>query len=589
MDRMPAAFDRTVPVPGLIDLAKPPFADVGTPKSNAHRRAFWYRRTFRIDGNVPAVAKLKIHKACYGTCGIPERPGSQENISPVSRPFTLDVGRRPPGQWPAEQTGRTASATYRGTQSRGSIPNSWDVEKFPLHSGHLSLVEFILSGTPHIVTFRACRMNQATVESWVTLGGGACGRGSPPVTCFVEAVGGKLDWSAKTPVAIAAGEEKPIELRVPIEPCRLWSPEAPFLYRLEVATSGDTLSTRFGMRRRSRSIRRPSGRCSTGGRITCAARTSVSSGSSKTRPVATGRGSEWVQRLHQVFRGMNWNSARYCIGFPPEQWYDVADELGFLVQDEFPIWYVGENAVPRELRSEELAREYAEWMQERWNHPCVAIWDAQNETITAETGKAIRAVRGLDLSHRPWDNGWSPARAGDTHEVHAYLFMQPGYHRLSDMVHVSPVPKGSVTPNVGHNPLILNEYGMLGLNRDGSCTTTSKGVYESLLGKNSTAPQRRHLCARSLAAETEFWRSHRTCRGVMHFCGLGYSRPDGETSDHFRNVETLTLDPEFESRLRDAFAPVGLMLDFWDDKRAAGKPCDFPVAVVNDLDRDWSG
>ena len=107
---------------------------------------------------------------------------------------------------------------------------------------------------------------------------------------------------------------------------------------------------------------------------------------------------------------MNWNSARYCIGFPPEQWYDVADELGFLIQDEFPIWYVGENAVPRELRSEELAREYAEWMQERWNHPCVAIWDAQNETITAETGKAIRAVRGLDLSHRPWDNGWSPAQ-----------------------------------------------------------------------------------------------------------------------------------------------------------------------------------
>ena len=79
---------------------------------------------------------------------------------------------------------------------------------------------------------------------------------------------------------------------------------------------------------------------------------------------------------------------------------------------------MGENAVPRELRSDELAREYTEWMQERWNHPCVAIWDAQNETITAETGKAIRAVRGLDLSHRPWDNGWSPARQpGDTHEA----------------------------------------------------------------------------------------------------------------------------------------------------------------------------
>ena len=75
----------------------------------------------------------------------------------------------------------------------------------------------------------------------------------------------------------------------------------------------------------------------------------------------------------------------------------------------------------------------------------------------------------------------------------------------------------------------------------------------------------------------------------MHFCGLGYSRPDGETSDHFLDVETLTLDPEFQTRLRDAFTPVGLMLDFWDDKRAAGRPCDLPVVVLNDFDRDWNG
>ena len=41
---------------------------------------------------------------------------------------------------------------------------------------------------------------------------------------------------------------------------------------------------------------------------------------------------------------MHWNSARYCIGFPPEIWYDIADEEGLLIQDEFPIWYVGSKA-----------------------------------------------------------------------------------------------------------------------------------------------------------------------------------------------------------------------------------------------------
>lgn len=46
------------------------------------------------------------------------------------------------------------------------------------------------------------------------------------------------------------------------------------------------------------------------------------------------------------------------------------------------------------------------WMRERWNHACVVIWGAQNESLSAETGKARDAVRHLDLSNRPWDSDW---------------------------------------------------------------------------------------------------------------------------------------------------------------------------------------
>ena len=35
--------------------------------------------------------------------------------------------------------------------------------------------------------------------------------------------------------------------------------------------------------------------------------------------------------------------------------------------------------------------------------------------------------------------------------------------------------------------------------------------------------------------------------------------------------------------VRDAFAPVGLMIDFWDDELALGTEREIPVVVVNDL------
>jgi len=64
MDAIPEQFTHRVVVPGLIDMAEPAFEQVGV-KSNL-REAFWYRKQFQIDGPVPSVALLVIHKAKYG-------------------------------------------------------------------------------------------------------------------------------------------------------------------------------------------------------------------------------------------------------------------------------------------------------------------------------------------------------------------------------------------------------------------------------------------------------------------------------------------------------------------------------------------
>ena len=124
-------------------------------------------------------------------------------------------------------------------------------------------------------------------------------------------------------------------------------------------------------------------------------------------------------------------------------------------------------------------------------------------------------------------------------------------------------------------PVLINEYGWLWLDREGQPTCLTEKVYASLLGNESTVEQRRVLYARYLAALTEFWRCHRQCAGVLHFCGLGYSRPGnkprpegGATSDHFQDVAMLEFEPHFVEYVGDAFNPLGIMLDFWVDEVA---------------------
>jgi hypothetical protein len=278
----------------------------------------------------------------------------------------------------------------------------------------------------------------------------------------------------------------------------------------------------------------------------------------------------------------------------------MADEEGFLIQDEFPIWLLG--GAPEKANPENLIPQYTEWMRERWNHPCVVIWDAQNESRTAATGVAIRAVRELDLSNRPWENGWAePQTPSDCVESHPYLFNRgwdgkktPFY--LKDLEHTPPKPALSGNQNRLPVSIIINEYDWLWLNRDGSPTCLTEKVYESLLGPESTVAERRMLHARYVAALTEFWRCHRQAAAVMHFCGLGYSRPGnkprpegGATCDDFIDLQHLTFEPLFEEYVRAAFNPVGLMLDLWAEDVPAGEKRPLKVILINDLDQDWSG
>jgi beta-galactosidase/beta-glucuronidase len=234
------------------------------------------------------------------------------------------------------------------------MPTGWDFEKFLYIPGIFDSVELILTGAPYIVNVQAVPdilAKKVRVIAEVENSNKTC---DMSLTCRVsEAASGlKIGFGQLPKSPLAQNQRKTLELSIPIENCRLWSPEDPFLYQLEVTTGADTLRSRFGMR--SFRFDKESGRALLNGKPYIMRGTNVciyrffEDSQRADKPWRM----EWVRRLHQKFKSMHWNSIRYCIGFPPEIWYEIADEEGFLIQDEFPIWLL--DRAPEQPKSEKI-------------------------------------------------------------------------------------------------------------------------------------------------------------------------------------------------------------------------------------------
>jgi hypothetical protein len=137
--------------------------------------------------------------------------------------------------------------------------------------------------------------------------------------------------------------------------------------------------------------------------------------------------------------------------------------------------------------------------------------------------------------------------------------------------------------------MILNEYGWVWLNRDGTPTLLTKKLYPRLLGDKDTTENRLAMQAYLLGGETEFWRAYRHYAGVLHFVYLTASDPKAFTSDHFRDLKKLELQPEFAQAMEQAFNPLGVYLSFWHPALATAEQHHFTIAMVNDEDRPRSG
>lgn len=570
----PADFKHKIAVPGLIDMAVPGIGEGA--------QAYWYRRKFAVTGPLESVAFIKVHKAMFGTKVVLNGTPLGEHV-PNFTPGYFDAK-------PALREGENELLIRIGggpAHQASFVQWGYDAEKKRYIPGIYDSVELTLCGPQRILRIQAVphvESKAVSVHAWMPPAGDD--KGARVHYTIREASTKKVVAEGDCVVSGAKDAVRTGMATMRLDGCRLWSPEDPFLYEIEARSESDVIGARFGMR--SLTFDQASGHAVLNGKPYFLRGTNVTLYRFFEDPQ---RGSkpwneDWVRKLFTSFRDVHWNSLRFSICFPPEKWYDIADELGFLVQDEFPIWQMYPK--PGQFDEENLVQDYTEWMQERWNHPCVVVWDACNETPAPETGKAIRRVRKLDYSDRVWDNGFSSAdQLGDIFESHPYHYKDTEF-KPQYLGRLSKNPKGNAYSNKDKNPVIINEYGWLWLNRDGRPTTLTAEVYGKLMPGASPA-QLQALHAKLLAQETEFWRHSREAAAVMEFCGLGYSRPDGQTSDHWVDIDKLTWEPEFYKYVKDSFAPVGAMVEAYEVEYLAGAAQDFPVSVINDLGEAWEG
>jgi hypothetical protein len=355
------------------------------------------------------------------------------------------------------------------------------------------------------------------------------------------------------------------EARLPIDSPRAWSPEDPYLYVSNVSVSvagtlADAVDVRFGMRdiRIVGSSFHLNGHPLhlRGGNI--AFHRFLSDPERRRLPWTM----EWVRKAFiEIPRDHHFNFFRFHLGRAYHQWYDLADEHGLLLQDEWAFWNAtGSNA--------EIEQEFRQWIKDNGNHPSIIIWDPLNEsTDDSLIHDVVPSLRGLDPT-RPWE-------AVDFVEQHPYIYslgMTLNHRPFGFTKALTELERSGV-------PVVVNEFLWWWFDASWRPTVLMQDVVERWLGRTcSTADIVRHQAY--LAEELVGLFRRMRCAAIQPFVYL--SNNEGPTAHWFEGPIGALKPKPVLAALKNAFAPFGLSIDYADRHGETGASVLLKVHVLND-------
>lgn len=622
----PRKYTRKIPVPGLVHLARPKISQYEkffkkpdgvelVEQFNFLERDYtpmynWYKRKVFIDEKFKDEQLfLTIKKSQYVTRVFVNRHevgASMECYTPMDFNITsavkygsdneilIQVGDR---AWlPSEAAGGTDKEKVH------YLPGIWD-DVFITATGKMRVdkVLFLPSLAKGLVTVKTLVRSLYPPQM---LYGDKMKDSCKIEYCVKEKTTGRIVGKKMIEGEAKRDNRTYFETSISLDNPKAWTPDSPFLYEGEVSVYDqdelvDRYSVNFGMRDFSRK----------GKFFTLNGDKFYLRGSNITlqrffedpdcQALAWDR--EWVKKLMvDLPKSIDWNAMRICVGIVPDFWYDLCDEYGIVLQNEWLYWQ-------NHGWDEQVRKEYTNWVWSDGNHPSIVIWDAINENWDSYIGNTlIPKLKELDPT-RIWDAGYMTSDQMGTNdemdEPHPYRALTLMHSsELNDYFKNNPYNLGALHENwVGFSsildagvPQLVNEYGWIWLWRDGRPSKLTLNNYNYYLGENATPEQCRELQAYWLELETEWLRSERSVGGILAFCHL--TNNYGFTGDWFINdIKDLEPSPAFRW-FKHCFAPSAVLIDLADRRYTKhleplkpGSDLVFNLVGVNDLNKESSG
>lgn len=617
----PEKFTRTIPVPGLVHLAEPKiieydkfFKRPDKPESKEQFNLYnldytprysWYRKKIYIPKELEGKeGMIIIKKSQYVTqvyingldlgssmaCYTPiEFPVNKAIKFGADNEILIKVGER---VWlPAEAAGGTDK------EKEHYLPGIWD-DVLLSFTGDILINRLLV--LPSVAEKKIVIKTQvrSLIPAQIFYGDPMNDSVSLEVV-ITEKISGKIVAAEKGRFSVKRDNLSEIALEISLPDFTLWTPEKPFLYiataKLKTLTGmSDELSHQFGMRdftARGKFFYLNGEKYFLRG-------TNITLQRFFEDPDCGNLvwDKEWVKKLLVTYpKQLNWNAMRICVGIVPDFWYDIADENGLLLQNEWLYWQ-------NHGWDGEIRKEYTDWVWSDGSHPSIAIWDAINENTDMFIGNTlIPELKKLDPT-RIWDAGYMREgimKTDEMDEPHPYegriVSTEKGLEKTSyPLGNLDYKPQALKVIREAGVPQLANEYGWIWLWRNGLPSKLTLDVYNYYLGANSTPAQNREFQAYDLQLETEWLRSEPEIAGVLAFCYL--TNNFGYTGDWFTdNIKDLKPSPTLQW-LVSAFAPSAVFIDLTDGRYVKqsipfnpGEKLSFKLAKVNDLPHEIKG